>query len=113
MTTEEEHVVKWSAHSLFSGGADTVRLSLDHILGLTLFSQTVSAIYSFFLAMTLYPDVQKKARAEIDAVIGPGRLPSFADRTSLPYIEAITKEVLRWNVVLPCRMCISFIAIFI
>lgn len=86
LTTEEEHVVKWSAHSLFSGGADT----------------TVSAIYSFFLAMALYPDVQKKARAEIDAVIGPDRLPSFADRTSLPYIEAITKEVLRWHVVIPC-----------
>ncbi|OAX35253.1 cytochrome P450 [Rhizopogon vinicolor AM-OR11-026] len=51
--------------------------------------------------MTLFPDVQKKAQAEIDAVVGPDRLPSFADRDSLPYVEALTKEVLRWNAVVP------------
>ncbi|KAG2039206.1 cytochrome P450 [Suillus americanus] len=84
LTAEEDHIVKWSAVSL-SGGADT----------------TVSAIYSFFLAMTLFPDVQKKAQVEIDAVVGPDRLPSFADRPSLPYIEALAKEVLRWNVAIP------------
>ncbi|KAG1781057.1 cytochrome P450 [Suillus placidus] len=85
LSAEEDHTVKWSAASLYAGGADT----------------TVSAIYSFFLAMTLFPDVQKKAQAEIDAVVGPDRLPSFADRDSLPYIEALVKEVLRWNAVGP------------
>ncbi|KAG1723174.1 cytochrome P450, partial [Suillus paluster] len=85
LSAEEEHLVKWSAASLYGGGADT----------------TVSTIYSLFLAMTLYPDVQKKAQAEIDAVVGPDRLPSFADRESLPYIEALVKEVLRWNAVVP------------
>ncbi|KAG1878398.1 cytochrome P450 [Suillus tomentosus] len=85
LTAEEDYVVKWSAGSLFSGGSDT----------------SVSANYSFFLAMTLFPDVQKKAQAEIDAVIGPDRLPSFADHASLPYIEALTKEVLCWNAVVP------------
>ncbi|KAG1784606.1 cytochrome P450 [Suillus plorans] len=84
LSAEEEHVVKWSAFSINAGGTDT----------------TVSAIYSLFLAMTLFPDVQKKAQAEIDAVVGPDRLPSFADRDSLPYTEALVKEVLRWNVVL-------------
>ncbi|KAG1815024.1 cytochrome P450 [Suillus subaureus] len=43
----------------------------------------------------------KKAQAEIDAVAGPDRLPSFADRPSLPYIEALAQEVLRWNVAIP------------
>lgn len=113
MTTEEDYVVKWSAQSLFSGGAETVRRSLQYILRLTLFTQTVSANYSFFLAMTLSPDIQKKAQVEIDSVVGHDRLPSFADRTSLPYIEAICKEIFRWNVVLPCSMCISLIPIFI
>ncbi|KAG1745676.1 cytochrome P450 [Suillus lakei] len=84
-SAEEDHVVKWSAFSLYAGGADT----------------TVSAIYSLFLAMTLFPDVQKKAQAEIDAVVGPDRLPSFADRDSLPYTEALVKEVFRWNVITP------------
>ncbi|KAG1823196.1 cytochrome P450 [Suillus variegatus] len=62
---------------------------------------TVSAIYSLFLAITLFPDVQKKAQAEIDLVVGPDRLPTFADRDSLPYTDALVKEVLRWHVVCP------------
>jgi cytochrome P450 len=93
ISAEEDHAVKWSAFSLYAGGADT----------------TVSAIYSLFLAMTLFPDVQKKAQAEIDAVVGPDRLPSFADRDSLPYTEALVTEVLRWNVVFPTGFphCVS------
>jgi len=51
--------------------------------------------------MALYPEVQKKAQAEIDAVIGPNRLPDFEDRPSLPYINAIIKELARWHLVLP------------
>jgi cytochrome P450 len=60
--------------------------------------------------MTLFPEAQKKAQAEIDAVIGPDRLPSFGDRDSLPYTEALAKEVLRWNAVVPTGLCILFIA---
>ena len=51
--------------------------------------------------MTLYPDVQKKAQDEIDAVIGNDRLPDFDDRNKLPYIEAIIAELLRWLPVAP------------
>jgi len=58
--------------------------------------------------MTLFPDVQKKAQAEIDAVVGHDRLPSFADRSSLPYTEVLAKELLRWYVTAPTGVCISF-----
>lgn len=51
--------------------------------------------------MALYPDVQKKAQEELDRVIGPNKLPSFADRSQLPYIEAIVNESLRWHPVAP------------
>lgn len=51
--------------------------------------------------MILHPGVQKKAQEEIDKVIGHDRLPSFSDRDSLPYIDAIVKEVLRWHPVAP------------
>ena len=51
--------------------------------------------------MALYPEVQKKAQAEIDAVVGPSRLPDFHDRPSLPYINAVLKESSRWNLVTP------------
>ena len=51
--------------------------------------------------MALYPEVQKKAQAEIDAVVGPNRLPEFYDRPSLPYINAVVKELSRWNSAAP------------
>ena len=51
--------------------------------------------------MALHPEVQKKAQAELDAVVGPTRLPNFEDRKSLVYIEAVVKEALRWHNVTP------------
>nr|BAK09523.1 cytochrome P450 [Postia placenta] len=82
---EKEIVIKNAAFSLYSAGADT----------------TVSAISTFFLAMTCYPEAQRKAQAEIDAVIGNDRLPTLADRDKLPFVTALCCEVLRWQPVAP------------
>ncbi|KAF7346415.1 putative cytochrome P450 [Mycena sanguinolenta] len=65
---------------------------------------TNSALASFFLAMAVYPDVQKKAQAEIDTVVGSHRLPEFADRPSLPFVEALYREVMRWKPMVPLGM---------
>ena len=54
-----------------------------------------------FLAMALYPEVQKKAQAELDTIVGSDRLPTFEDRDSLVYINAIVQESLRWFNVTP------------
>ncbi|KAH9038272.1 cytochrome P450 [Lactarius hengduanensis] len=62
---------------------------------------TVSALQTFILAMTLYPEVQRKAQAEIDQVVGNSRLPDFSDEGALPYVQAVLKEVLRWHPVTP------------
>jgi cytochrome P450 len=51
--------------------------------------------------MVKYPEVQRKAHAELDYVIGRSRLPNFQDRESLPYISAIVKETMRWQPVSP------------
>jgi len=51
--------------------------------------------------MSLYPEVQARAQAEMDQVVGRGRLPSWEDHDSLPYLEALVKEVFRWNPVAP------------
>ena len=51
--------------------------------------------------MSLYPDAQKKAQAELDLVVGPDRLPTHEDIPMLPYVNAIAKEALRWLNVLP------------
>ena len=49
----------------------------------------------------MYPSVQAKVHAELDAVVGPDRLPDFSDRKRLPYLTALLKELLRWHVVTP------------
>ena len=56
---------------------------------------------AFFLAMAMHPAVQQKAQEELDRVVGGDRLPDFDDRNSLPYVNALLKEVLRWHIVLP------------
>ncbi|KAF9078760.1 cytochrome P450 1 [Rhodocollybia butyracea] len=55
---------------------------------------TMSSISAFLLTMVQHPDVQLKARAEIDRVIGRGRLPKFEDRRSLPYVESVYRELM-------------------
>ncbi|KAH7913777.1 cytochrome P450 [Hygrophoropsis aurantiaca] len=62
---------------------------------------TSSSLLTFVLAMVLYPEVQARAQAAIDAVVGTERLPNFDDRSSLPYIDAVLRETLRWHPVLP------------
>ena len=54
--------------------------------------------------MLLYPEVQRKAQAEIDQVIGNDRLPGYEDRQNLPYIDALVKEVLRWHPIAPMNL---------
>ena len=56
---------------------------------------------TFLQAMALYPEVQSKAQLELDTVVGPYQLPDFSDRPNLPYIEALVKEVIRWQPVVP------------
>ncbi|KAH9887973.1 cytochrome P450 [Cubamyces lactineus] len=58
---------------------------------------TIGTLLGFFCAMLLHPEVQKRAQEELDVVIGPDRLPQFTDRASLPYVNAIVKEALRWH----------------
>mgnify|MGYP002404295117 CR=1 FL=1 len=47
--------------------------------------------------MACHPEVQAKARAEIDAVVGPDRLPDFSDEPRIPYLKAVIMEVVRWR----------------
>jgi len=81
----DENNLKYAAATLYGAGAET----------------TIVVLATFHLAMTLYPAVLKRAQEEIDRVVGDDRLPSFTDRDSLPYINAIVKETLRWENVSP------------
>lgn len=55
----------------------------------------MTTLSSFVLAMTLHPEVARKAQAEIDQVVGTSRLPELDDKDSLPYLECIIKELYR------------------
>ncbi|KAF8671716.1 cytochrome P450 [Rhizoctonia solani] len=86
ITSEEELHVKRIASSLYGAASDT----------------TVSAVKSFFLAMTLYPDVQAKAQSEISTYfdqtqLSKGRFVTMDDRDKLPYTSALVRELLRWH----------------
>ncbi|KAL7280912.1 hypothetical protein ACG7TL_005856 [Trametes sanguinea] len=80
-----QEACRGAAATAYAGGADT----------------TYTAVYTFFLAMAIYQDAQKQAQAELDAVVGSDRLPEFYDRPSLPFTNALIKEVLRWHVISP------------
>ncbi|KAH7332899.1 cytochrome P450 [Rhizoctonia solani] len=76
---EDVYLIKWTAASLFTAGSTT----------------TASIVNSFFMMSALYPEIAKKAQAEIDSVVGRERIPSLQDRSSLPYIDAMVQEVMR------------------
>lgn len=64
--------------------------------------------------MAMFPDVQRRAREELDSVVGGNRLPDFSDQGSLPYLDAVLLEAFRWNPVAPLGIQIplfSFLAI--
>lgn len=47
------------------------------------------------------PDIQERAQDEISRIVGSGRLPDLTDRPSMPYLEAVLREVLRWRPPIP------------
>ncbi|KAJ6779202.1 cytochrome P450 [Mycena vulgaris] len=77
----DDYAIKWAAGSIQTGGSET----------------TAAQLKAFFLAMSLYPDVQTAAQDELDAVIGTDRLAGIPDRSQLPYLDALCKEILRWH----------------
>ena len=45
--------------------------------------------------------MMRKAQAELDAITGRDRLPTFEDRSRLSFVNAVCKEVIRWQLVAP------------
>jgi hypothetical protein len=100
----------WHLLDLFSAGSDTVSISYNPArFLLSPIMKTVSSMTSFFLALALFPQVQRRAQAELDVVVGRDRLPTFDDRPRLPYIEALCKELMRWQMVTPLGMIRSLL----
>ncbi|KAF2719983.1 putative cytochrome P450 [Polychaeton citri CBS 116435] len=80
-----DHELWFMGGALTEGGSDT----------------SASIITAFVQAMVVYPEVQRKARAQIDAVVGGDRSPTWSDYSSLPYVAQCVKETMRWRPVTP------------
>lgn len=80
----ESVVIKGTLSTMYAAGSDT----------------TVSMLDTFFLAMTLCPEIQREAQESIDRAC-EGRLPYFSDYDALPLVHAIVQECLRWRPALP------------
>lgn len=64
------------------------------------FETTAATLNSLVLHLAANRRVQDQAQEELMRVVGPQRLPNFADMRSLPYIRACVKEMLRMNPIL-------------
>lgn len=65
---------------------------------------TANQILTLILAFAKHPEVQKRAREEIDAVCGSERAPVFSDFPKLPYVNCIIKEGMRWRPTAPAGL---------
>lgn len=83
--TYSDHELWFLGGTLTEGGSDT----------------SASIITAFVQAMVANPEVQRKAQAQVDSVIGADRSPTWADYASLPYVAQCVKETMRWRPVTP------------
>ena len=63
-------------------------------------STSTAALYALFAILTAKPGIQEKAREEVDRVL-QGRQPTLKDRDTMPYIQAMLEETLRYAVIVP------------
>ncbi|KAK1992158.1 cytochrome P450 2C31 [Colletotrichum falcatum] len=76
------------ATSIMAAGGDNTRMTIN----------------VFMMAMVTRPEVQLRAREEVDRVCTDGaslRLPRMSDLPAMPYVAAMIKEVLRWRPTVP------------
>ncbi|THH22534.1 hypothetical protein EUX98_g8161 [Antrodiella citrinella] len=83
--SERDFDIRWTANSMYSASLDT----------------TITVVQHFILTMIQFPEMMQRAQEEIESVVGHGRLPTFTDRPSLPFVEALMSELLRWSVAVP------------
>lgn len=77
--------IKGASGAVFIAGSDT----------------TWATLMIFILNMVLHPEIQEKARDQLDKVVGTDRLPTLDDKEKLPFINDIIQETYRCDY--PCR----------
>ncbi|KAH8107959.1 cytochrome P450 [Cristinia sonorae] len=85
ISAEDEADIRGAGATIYSAGTET----------------TATVMCIFILVMVRQPDIYTKLQAEMDKFVGFERLPDLEDRVSLPYLNAVIKELYRWQPPLP------------
>lgn len=116
MLTAEQSPQKTSWMSIFLGSKDRFNFSHDlegaYAVGMhgIAGALTIAAVMQgFCLAMCHYPQYLEMLQEELDAVCGE-RMPTNADKPSLPMLRAIIKETIRWRPPVPTGSSFFFLS---
>ncbi|KAI0773279.1 cytochrome P450 [Trametes elegans] len=74
------------ARAMFGAGSDTVRTRILPVM---------------IMAAATHPKLQAKVQAQLDAVVGRDRLPTFAHQAQLPEVYAYTQALHKWRPMTP------------
>ncbi|XP_021253869.1 cytochrome P450 2H1-like [Numida meleagris] len=92
---------KGNTHSQFTVESLT-RSTLDLFLAGT--GTTSTTLRYGLLILQKYPEIEEKIHKEIDSVVGRDRSPCMADRSQLPYTDAVVHEIQRFIDFLPLNL---------
>ncbi|KAI6045800.1 cytochrome P450 [Pisolithus marmoratus] len=80
---------------------EVIRDSAAAMYGAAMDSVMIRSFLMRLLRLIISEDCLFNPKAKLDSVLDQSRLPDFDDRPSLPFIDCVILEALRWNIITP------------